>query len=176
LNIDDEGAVIKALEDGSMNGTKHNNQKIVELRNSSKWLSIYGDKIQKSVKAGETIRSNLHDWWCMFKVKASEGKSPGKGRRLNGLSLLLPEAKAAVQAANDSCMFHQDATPNMYTKLTAFGDLDGDCIDDSWLTEPAKCVSKADKLAPCMTLALFLQAAPTPNSPVKTTTTEHIAN
>jgi hypothetical protein len=27
-----------------------------------------------------------------------------------------------------------------------------------------------------MTLALFLQAAPTPNSPVKTTTTEHIAN
>jgi hypothetical protein len=31
LNIDDKGGVIKALEDGLMNGTKHNNQKIMEL-------------------------------------------------------------------------------------------------------------------------------------------------
>jgi hypothetical protein len=62
LNIDDEGAVIKALEDGSMNGTKHTNQKIMQLRNISKWLSQYGDKIWKSIKTSETIRSNIHDW------------------------------------------------------------------------------------------------------------------
>jgi hypothetical protein len=102
-----------------MNGTKHNNQKIMELRNSSKWLSRYGDKIWRPIKANETIHIYIHDWWCRFKVEESKGKPPGKGGRHNGLSLFLPEAKAAVQAANKSCMFLQDATPNMYTKLAA---------------------------------------------------------
>jgi hypothetical protein len=80
--------------------------------------------------------------------------------------LPLPYILEAVDDVNNAMMDDVNDVIDFGTD----GDPDGDCINDSWLTEPVTCASKAEELAPHITLALFLKATPTPNSPVKIST------
>jgi hypothetical protein len=79
--------------------------------------------------------------------------------------LPLPYMLETIEDVNDSTM---DGVNDMIDFGT-YGDLDGDCIDDPWLTaELATCAFKAEELAPHTTLALFLEATPTPNTKTET--------
>jgi hypothetical protein len=83
-NGEDEKRVIQALADGTMNGKKHSEEEIGEVKDSSKWDRCYYAFLQKLSTPFEVERIEMQKWWNRNKVEG------GSGRLHNGYSVFLP--------------------------------------------------------------------------------------
>jgi hypothetical protein len=126
---DDEARVLKALEEGTLNGRVYTQEDIQELCYGKKYSSLYGKYLRKVMQAPQQVRLSLSEWWNDFKVTSSSDGSPARGRLHNGKSLFTSEARDAVENAKISCAFlpdHHDmyraipASPNSTHGLTTW--------------------------------------------------------
>jgi hypothetical protein len=106
----DEAAVMQALFDGTLNGTKLSWSEINELRGTARWNRNYAKYLKKILHPLTVLVANLDRWFVEFKVTASEGKAPGKGRLNpeNGQTLFTPETKGAIEEAKKKAEFILD--------------------------------------------------------------------
>ena len=115
-----EAAVKRSLQDGSMNGKKHTDQEINALYYSSSWKERYSQYICRyPIADGETINDNLDRWRVNYKVEASPGAPPGRGREVNGRRLFTSATKDAVENCKKVSGHLQDFVPrdDMYIKM-----------------------------------------------------------
>jgi hypothetical protein len=106
----DEAAVMQALSDGTLNGTKLSWAEINELRGTARWNRNYAKFLKKIIYPETVLLANLDRWFVKFKVTASEGKAPGQGRLnpANGQTLFTPETKVAIEEAKKKAQFILD--------------------------------------------------------------------
>ena len=102
-------------------GKKHGETDIIELQQTKKFRERYAKYIRKLIKAVETIRTNLHGWFCKYKCSASEGANPAEGRLdpRNGQTLFTSATKQAVENAQKKPGVIQDLVPieEMYREV-----------------------------------------------------------
>ena len=106
----DKAAVMQALFDGTLNGTKMAWGKINELRGTARWNRNYAKYLKKIIYLHTVLVANLDRWFVKFKVTASKGKAPGQGRLnpANGQTLFTQETKVAVEEAKKKAQFILD--------------------------------------------------------------------
>jgi hypothetical protein len=106
----DEAAVMQALFDGTLNGTKMSWAKINELRGTARWNRNCAKCLKKNLCPLTMLVTNLDGWFVKFKVTASDGKAPGQGQLnpANGQTLFTPETKVAVKEAKKKAQFVLD--------------------------------------------------------------------
>ncbi len=100
--------VIQALADGTMNGKKHSEDEIVQLKDSAKWSRRYYAFMRKLSIPFEVARIEMQKWWNLNKV---EGVS---GRLHIGHSFFSPAARDAFQNGLGTLKHVPDVFPNMY--------------------------------------------------------------
>jgi hypothetical protein len=71
--------LIEALKNGTLNGKAHSEEDILDLQKTKKFRERYSKYLRKKIRHAETIRINLHQWFCKYKCSASEGASPAEG-------------------------------------------------------------------------------------------------
>jgi hypothetical protein len=106
----DEAAVMQALFDGTLNGTKMSWEDINQLRGTARWNRNYSKYLKKILFPLTVMIANLDRWFVTFKVNASEGKAPGQGRLNpeNGQTLFTPETKVAFEEAKKKAEYIMD--------------------------------------------------------------------
>jgi hypothetical protein len=72
-NSKDKKMVIQALVDGTMNGKKHSEGEIGELKDSLKWNRHYCAFLQKLSTQLKGARIEMHEWWNRNKVEGGSG-------------------------------------------------------------------------------------------------------
>jgi hypothetical protein len=105
--------VIQALADGTMNGKKHSDEEIGELKDSPKWNRRYYAFLRKLSTPFEVARIEMQKWWNRNKVEG------GSGRLHNGYSVFLPGARDAFRNGLETVKHVPDASPDMYKKIEA---------------------------------------------------------
>jgi len=74
----DLAAVIEALKNGTMNGKKHTDEEINEMKKRSKqWKKNYSHFLCKQIHPASLITSKLKEWWNRYKCSASPGEPEG---------------------------------------------------------------------------------------------------
>jgi hypothetical protein len=106
----DEAAVMEALFNGTLNGTKMSWNEITALRGTARWNRNYSKYLKKILYPLTVLLANLDRWFVKFKVTASEGKAPGQGRLnpANGQTLFTAETKVALEEAKKKAEFIMD--------------------------------------------------------------------
>jgi hypothetical protein len=106
----DEGAVMQALLNGTLNGTKMSWEEINALRGTARWNRNYAKYLKKILYPVTVMIANLDRWFVRFKVTASEGQAPAEGRvnPVNGQALFTPETKPALEEAKKKAQFIMD--------------------------------------------------------------------
>ena len=102
LHAEDEASVIECLKNGSLNHKQHTDDEINKLRkNYSAWNKSYAKYIRKTIHPPCLIQQNLIEWFIKYKVHASEGSEPGRGRLdpKTGWNLFTEKTKSAVENA-----------------------------------------------------------------------------
>jgi hypothetical protein len=119
----DEASVIKALENGTLGGQKHNEEQIRSLRDSPRWKQVCDPHLRKIILPGDVIRLNLGEWFINYKVDASPGEPQGRGRLnpVNDQKLFTPETKPAIEECKKTCEYLSDILPpeQMYRSTNA---------------------------------------------------------
>jgi hypothetical protein len=119
----DEASVIKALENGTLGGQKHNEEQIRSLRDSPRWKQVCDPHLRKIILPGDVIRLNLGEWFINYKVDASPGEPQGRGRLnpVNDQKLFTPETKPAIEECKKTCKYLSDILPpeQMYRSANA---------------------------------------------------------
>jgi hypothetical protein len=110
---EDEKMVIQALADGTMNGKKHSEDEIVQLKDSAKWSRQYCAFMRKLSTPFEVARIEMQKWWNLNKVEG------GSGRLHNGHSVFLPGARDAFRNGLGTLKHIPNVFPNMYKQLEA---------------------------------------------------------
>ena len=108
VSREDEIKVETALRVGTMNGRRHSDTEIQQLKSSPTWRKRYGRYIRRFVKSKIEIDDALRIVWNRYKVDASPGEEPGQGRKHKGRSLFSPESKAAFENARKNSGHIQD--------------------------------------------------------------------
>jgi hypothetical protein len=107
-NGKDESMIIQALADGTMNGKKHSEDKMVQLKDSSKWSRRYYAFMRKVSTPFEVSRIEMQKCRNMSKVE------DGNGCLYNGHSVFLPGARDAFWNGLETLKYVPDVFPNMY--------------------------------------------------------------
>jgi hypothetical protein len=76
----DEASIVKALENGTLGGQKHNEEQSHSSRDSPGWKQVCNPHLQKIILPGDVICLNLGEWFINYKVDASPGEPRGRGR------------------------------------------------------------------------------------------------
>ena len=119
VSREDEILVENALRAGTMNGRRHSEAEIQQLKNSPAWRKRYGRYIRRYVKSKVEVDDALDKIWVRYKVTASAGEEPGQGRLHKGRSLFSPESRAAFENAKKNSGHVQDNLPReqMYLQM-----------------------------------------------------------
>jgi hypothetical protein len=113
--------LLRALKNGTLNGKLHSEMDIEELQACKTFRQRYNKYLRKQIHETESIRTNLHQWHCKYKGKASEGASPAEGKvdTRTGQTLFTEGTKDAVINCQHNSMFLQDLLPtrDMYREI-----------------------------------------------------------
>mgnify|MGYP005848719877 CR=1 FL=1 len=94
-------ALITAMKEGLVgNGKKkYTDEEIVSMEMTPQFKKTYQKYLMKEIHAHKTIERNLENWFIKYKVNASEGKQPGRGRLdpRTGKTLFTVETKTVVE-------------------------------------------------------------------------------
>ena len=113
---DDCEQVLAALKNGALSHSKkkHSSEEMSDMKRSSMFRERCSKCLRKKLHKHKTIMQNSDDWFCCFKVTASDGSRPA-GRRLNHVRLE-PLFTANTKASIENCK--DKARPVSYTHLT----------------------------------------------------------
>ena len=117
--------LLSALKDGSLSASnkKHSAADIADLKGTKVFRDRYGKFLRKSLWPPETMVQNLDDWFCRYKVTASDpiGGRPAEGRLdpIHGVPLFTHETKEAVENCKEKAKFLTDPFPleDMYDRI-----------------------------------------------------------
>ncbi|KAG7357606.1 hypothetical protein IV203_002294 [Nitzschia inconspicua] len=120
---EDYEQLLAALKDGSMTGEKVTSGEIKQMQKGKTFRQRYNQYHRKVIKPAETMRQCLDDWFCNFKVTASEGR-PDPGGRLDPKTqqpLFTAETKEAVDNCKKNAEVIGDPLPieKMYREVKA---------------------------------------------------------
>ena len=120
---EDFEGVISALKKGHLGRKPHSDQDIAELRGTRYFRQRYGKYIRKIIRPAHTMVQLLDDWFVRFKVTASEGSRPARGRldpRMQ-MPLFKSETKLAVEECKKKAQHLADPLPinEMYMTVPA---------------------------------------------------------
>jgi len=97
--------LLKTLKEGTMSpkGKKYSDDEVGELQNTGLFRRRYNKYLRKQIRPPETMRQLLDNWFCKYKVEASEGSRPAEGRRCpdSHLTLFTSDTKTAVENCKD---------------------------------------------------------------------------
>ena len=90
--------LIRALSDGTMNGTTYSHSEIQDMLYTSRFKDRYERFLMKEVHDPCLIEHNLRNWFDSYKVDSSDPSRPGKGIKdpRTGNKLFTPDTKEAV--------------------------------------------------------------------------------
>jgi len=108
VSREDEIKIETALKAGTMNGRRHSEDEILQLKKSPVWRRRYGKFIRRWVKTKVEVDDALCKIWIRYKVTASPGEEPGQGRLHNGRSLFGPDSRDAFDKAKENSGHIQD--------------------------------------------------------------------
>ncbi|KAG7344139.1 hypothetical protein IV203_022147 [Nitzschia inconspicua] len=120
---EDYEQLLAALKDGSMTGEKVTSGEIKQMQKGKTFRQRYNQYLRKVIKPAETMRQCLDDWFCSYKVTASEGR-PDPGGRLDPKTqqpLFTAETKEAVDNCKKNAEVIGDPLPieKMYHEVKA---------------------------------------------------------
>jgi hypothetical protein len=116
LEPNDVFKVERALQSGTLNGRKYSTNELAALKKEKSWRKNYSKYIRKIFFVVQLIRAKLEGWWITYKVTASEGEKPGRGRLdpVKGVTLFTPETRTAFKEALKNAEHIADVTEDMY--------------------------------------------------------------
>jgi len=106
-------AVIDALKKGQLGKKIHSDDDIAELRGTRLFQQRYGKYIRKIIRPLGTMIQLIDDWFVRFKVTASEGSRPARGRLdpRTRQTLFKAETKSAVEECKKKAQYVCDPLP-----------------------------------------------------------------
>jgi len=112
-NEEDYEKLLIALKDGTLNGKKHTDEDIADLKATKTFRNRYGKYLRKEIRQTNTICDRIDQWFIRFKVQASDGAMSAQGRLdpISGETLFTPETKVAVINCKEKCQYLQDPLP-----------------------------------------------------------------
>ena len=120
VSREDEILAETALRAGTMNGRRHSETEMQQLKSSPAWRRRHGEHIRRYVKSKVEVDDALNKTWVRHKVTALAGEEPGQGRLHKGRSLFSPESRAAFENAKKNSGHIQDNLPReqMYLQMS----------------------------------------------------------
>ena len=116
--------LITALKDGSLapTGKKYDNEDIAELKETKQFRVRYGKYLRKQLRPTHTMMERLDEWFCRFKVTATDPDTrPAYGRLdpIHQCTLFTPATKEAVINCKEKACFLEDPLPlnEMYDEI-----------------------------------------------------------
>jgi len=116
--------LLKALKEGTLSptGKKYTSDEITELKSSRLFRERHAKCLRKVIHEPQTIRQNLDDWFCKYKLTASDPINKPAGGRLDPLrmiTLFTVDTKSAVEACKEKAQCLSDPLPleQMYDKI-----------------------------------------------------------
>ena len=120
---DDYERLLSALKNGTLSrtGKKYSSSEIADMKRTNTFRERYSKYLRKKLHQHETICQNLDDWFCRFKVTASEGSRPAGGRLdpIRFEPLFTADTKQAIQNCKEKAMYISDPLPlqDMYDEI-----------------------------------------------------------
>ena len=121
----DFGRLVTALKNGEMSATgeKYSDKGIAEMRQTKTFRQRYGKYLRKKIRGKQAITTKLEEWKTKYKVRASEGSSPARGRLdpRTQQSLFTAETHQAIENCKNKAEFLSDPLPTkkMYLEIKA---------------------------------------------------------
>ena len=120
---DDFERLLTSLKDGSLSkkGHKYTSSEITAMRGTRQFRDRYSKYLRKQMHEHQTIIQMLDDWFCKYKVTASNPDKPAYGRldpiRLQ--PLFTEETKQAVENCKEKAQYLSDPFPlrDMYQEV-----------------------------------------------------------
>ncbi len=115
--------LLVAMKKGTLssNGKPFTDKQIDDLKGTKQFRDRHGKYLRKRLRSPETMRQAIDNWFCTYKVTASPGSRPGRGRLdpLHKVPLFNHETKDAVENCKDKAEFLTDPLPieKMYDRI-----------------------------------------------------------
>jgi hypothetical protein len=112
-NDEDYEKLLLVLKDGRLSGRKYSDTEISSLKMSKAFRQRYGKYLRKQIRAPESMRQRLDDWFATFKCSASDGAREALGRRdpITNETLFTADTKDAVENCKEKVIYLQDPLP-----------------------------------------------------------------
>ena len=105
----------------SSSGKKFTAEEIADIQGTKQFRDRYGKYLRKSMRPPQTMIQLLDDWFVKYKVTASDGERPAKGRLdpVHQVPLFTQETKQAVENCKEKAVHLTDPFPleDMYFKI-----------------------------------------------------------
>ena len=112
---EDYEKVLYALKHGllSADGKHYSMVEISDMQSSKVFRHRYSKYLRKKMIEPETMRQRLQQWFCRYKVTASDGSQPGQGRLdpVKNFTLFTSDTKPAVDNCIDKAIHLADPLP-----------------------------------------------------------------
>ncbi len=110
---EDWNGLLAALKSGTMNGDKHEDDQIEYMRVNGVVRERYRAYLRFHIHNEQTIIHNLDNWHTRWKVEASEGARPAKGRKcpMHGITLFIPDMRNTIDNCKKKASEIQDRLP-----------------------------------------------------------------
>jgi len=112
-NQEDYENLLIVLKDGRLNGKKHSDEDVAELKSTKCFRQRYSRHLRKEIRSPNVIQEKLDEWFVRFKCTASDGSLPAGGRLdpISKEALFTSETKIAVTNCKETCRHLQDPLP-----------------------------------------------------------------
>ena len=110
---DDLERLLTALKSGTLSGKKYTAADISELVGTKTFRTRHAKCLRKKLKQTETIKQNLDEWFCKYKVTTSDVKRPALGRLdpIHNVPLFTHDTKDAIKNCCEKAQYVPDVLP-----------------------------------------------------------------
>ena len=112
-NQEDHENLLIVSKDGRLNGKKHSDEDVAELKSTKCFRQRCSRHLRKETRSPNVIQEKLDEWFVRFKCTASDGSLPAGGRLdpISKEALFTSETKIAVTNCKETCRHLQDPLP-----------------------------------------------------------------
>jgi hypothetical protein len=111
-HAEDYERLMTALKTGTISQSqkKYTNEEIAELKATRQFNQRYSKYLRKIIRPPLTMKACLDDWFVRFKVTASAGARPARGRLdpTSQMPLFTEETKPAVENCKEKAQYLSD--------------------------------------------------------------------